>query len=114
LLREAMVKLNECEIFSNIFPLRGFWQLFRPTQGQQGFFTIMHKNYHKYVFGWWVPRQQRREECIKALKCANARERLASSRRENAPTPVKELIAGSFFVFHCEYFLLWYLMIFPS
>jgi hypothetical protein len=44
----------------------------------------MHNNYHKYVFGWWAPRQQR-EACIKALKHANAREQLASSGRAKRP-----------------------------
>jgi hypothetical protein len=39
-----------------------------------------------------VPRQQRREECTKALKHANARQWLALPGRENAPAPVKELM----------------------
>jgi hypothetical protein len=39
-----------------------------------------------------VPREQRREECTKALKLTNARQWLAAPGRENAPAPVKVLM----------------------
>jgi hypothetical protein len=43
-----------------------------------------------------VPREQRTEECTKALKHANTSQWLASPGRENTPAPVKELKELSF------------------
>jgi hypothetical protein len=43
-----------------------------------------------------VPREQRKEECTKALKHANARQWLAVPGRENAPAPVNVLTKAEY------------------